>query len=209
MPADAEKYEVWFETPFGRRADRVEREILRCQLSHLSEARSLLDVGGGTGHFVDLWRSVGLVTTNIDRSLEVVVYARDRHPGLSVLVGDALHLPFPDRAFDLAALVTVLEFLDDPTQGLREAARVARRGLLLGVLSSASPIAWWRKARGRPTYRCATFFSPRGLGRLVRRTLADRVITTNWETGLFPFSCLDDLRELPFGAFIGMTVRLG
>ena len=53
-------------------------------------------------------------------------------------LGSAEHLPFEDREFDYASLMTVLEFVEDPGLALREAARVARKGLLISFLNRSS-----------------------------------------------------------------------
>jgi ubiquinone/menaquinone biosynthesis C-methylase UbiE len=46
---------------------------------------------------------------------------------------DAGTLPFPDRSFDLAAAIEVLEHVPDPERTLAEMARVAGRHLLVSV----------------------------------------------------------------------------
>lgn len=204
---DPEAYERWFDSPFGHRADRVERRMLRELLAAFQGARSLLDVGCGSGHFVDLWTSSGVVATGLDVDPAMLRHARRRHPGLRAVLGDAHRLPFREGAFDVATLITVLEFLEDPAAALREAARVARRGLVLGVLSSRSPVAWWRRARRSRTYGEARFYSPRALARLVRDALAEREPTLWAATGLHPLPGLDRLPGLPCGAFIGMGVH--
>jgi ubiquinone/menaquinone biosynthesis C-methylase UbiE len=120
--------------------------------------------------------------------------------------GDALALPVQDQCVDIVAMITVLEFLDDPEQGLREAARVARRALLLGVLNGASPVAWFRRLLRARAYRHARFYSPWSLKQLVRRAIREREMVVDSQTGLYPVPRLDGLRMLPCGAFIGMRV---
>jgi ubiquinone/menaquinone biosynthesis C-methylase UbiE len=51
------------------------------------------------------------------------------------LQADAQMLPFLSKSFDLAALITKLEFLLDPLQALAEALRVARHWIFLGILN--------------------------------------------------------------------------
>ena len=54
------------------------------------------------------------------------------------VLGVALALPFPQATLDRVTLITTLEFVSDPVRVLREAARVARLGLILGVLNRIS-----------------------------------------------------------------------
>jgi len=203
----AKRYEAWFSTPFGGRADRVEKLILRGLLEDFTESHSLLDVGCGTGHFTDWFASLGLSVVGLDRVPSMLAFARGRRPDLPLVLADATHLPFGEATFDVVALVTVLEFLDTPEAALQEAGRVARHGLLLGVLNSLSPVALWRRLRRAAPYRRARFFSPGQLECLLRNSLGSRPITIRWRTGLYPVPWLDQCTALPFGAFVGLSVR--
>ncbi|MFQ5812084.1 MAG: 4Fe-4S binding protein [Anaerolineae bacterium] len=60
----------------------------------------------------------------------------------------------------MLALITTLEFVPDPVQALSEAIRVARHGLILGVLNRQSLLAWRRKRSGEPLWQEARFFTP-------------------------------------------------
>jgi ubiquinone/menaquinone biosynthesis C-methylase UbiE len=201
------RYEAWFSSPFGRRADRVEKRIMQGLLADFGESRSLLDVGCGTGHFTEWFASLGLSVVSMDRLPSALTFAQCRRPDCPFMLADASRLPFSDAAFDVVALVTVLEFLDIPEEALREAGRVARHGLLLGVLNSLSPVALWRRVRRAEAYRRARFFSPGQLERLLRTSLGSRPIAIRWRTGLYPTQWLDHYTALPFGAFIGLSVR--
>ncbi len=203
----AQRYEGWFETPFGRRADRVEKAVLADLLSDFRQAGALLDVGCGTGHLASFWAEQGLSAVGLDIDAARLKFARLRWPDMPAVLGDALALPFRDGSFDIVALVTVLEFVAAPETALREAARVARQGILVGALSSASPVAWWRRARRARAYRGARFFSPWGLERLARRSLSGRAAAIRTKTGLYPVPWLDVCTCLPLRAFIGMSLR--
>lgn len=203
----AKRYEAWFTTPFGRRADRVEKETLQGLLADFAGSHSLLEVGCGTGHFTDWFASLGLSVEGLDRLPSMLTFARSERPDLPFVLADAAHLPFGDATFDVVALVTLLEFLDTPDAALREAGRVARHGLILGVLNRLSPVALWRRLRGAAAYRGARFFSPGQLERLLRNSLASRPMTIRWRTGLYPTRWLDQCTTLPFGAFVGLSVR--
>jgi ubiquinone/menaquinone biosynthesis C-methylase UbiE len=59
----ASRYEAWYTTPRGQRTDQAERALLEWLLGQFPNARSILEVGCGTGHFTtwlasdgDLWQ---------------------------------------------------------------------------------------------------------------------------------------------------------
>lgn len=201
-------YESWFDTPEGHQADCREKALLGRMLALLGPAGTLLEVGCGTGHFARWLAQRGWRVVGLDHSLAMLDEARARG-GLPLILGDALALPFPDRSFDVVALLTVLEFLPEPRAALAEAWRVARRGLLLGVLNRVSPIAWMRRIAGRfrpNLYNAARFYSPRELARLVRET-AGRPLTLEWGTTLWPRGLPLEGGPLPGGAFIALAAR--
>jgi len=122
--------------------------------------------------------------------------------------GDAHRLPFADGAVDLAVLITTLEFLARPQEALTEALRVARRGLVLGVLNLWSPLGLARRVGGlfRPSvYSAARFYSVWELQRIVR-SVAGPKAKVIWRTTLFPWGIPRRPSSLPWGGFIGMAV---
>jgi ubiquinone/menaquinone biosynthesis C-methylase UbiE len=206
-PEQVERYEAWFSSPFGRRADRVEKRMMEGLLADFDGSRSLLEVGCGSGHFTDWFASLGLSVAGLDRVLPALAFARSRRPDSSFLLADAGRLPFADATFDIVVLVTVLDFLDTPEEALREAGRVARNGLIVGVLNRLSPVALWRRLRRAAAYRHARFFSPVEAENLLRISLGQRRIAVRRRTGLYPAPWLDRCTSLPFGAFIGLSAR--
>ena len=69
---------------------------------------------------------------------------RKGHP-LSASVGDALHLPFTDRSFDMAMVAYGWRNFGDPRLALRELARVLRPDGQLLILEFFRPTSWWPK----------------------------------------------------------------
>ena len=67
--------------------------------------------------------------------------------------GDALHLPFADGSFDAATIAFGLRNLADKVGGLREMARVVRKGGRVVVLEFSQPRAWWLRPLYRPYLR--------------------------------------------------------
>jgi len=90
------------------------------------ETETVLDVGCGDGLVDRLVQDVrpGLHVEGID----VLVRPRTHVP---VTRFDGTHIPFPDWSFDAVTFVDVLHHTEDPTVLLAEAARVARRCILL------------------------------------------------------------------------------
>lgn len=60
-----------------------------------------IDLGCGTGGFVERLSDVDVNAIGIDISEVGVAAASDAHPDESFVVGDALNLPFPEQSFDL------------------------------------------------------------------------------------------------------------
>jgi len=202
-PTLVASYEAWYETA-GRRPDRLEKELLQRLLTGFPRARTLLEVGCGTGHFTRWFTDRGLRTVGLDLSSPMLAEAI-RLGSPSCLLGGALSLPFSNDAFDLAVLITTLEFVADPLRALGEAMRVARSGLILEVLNRYSWLAWQLKHSGEPLWQVARFFTPAELVHLVRRA-AGREVDVVWRTTLWP----PWSRQLPLalGGFIGLAVKV-
>jgi SAM-dependent methyltransferase len=201
-PALVAGYEAWYETA-GRRADRLEKELLERLLTGFPQAHTLLEIGCGTGHFTRWFTDQGLQTIGLDVSPAMLAEAI-RLGSPSCLLGDALLLPFSNNAFDLVVLITTLEFVADPGQTLGEAMRVARSGLMLGVLNRYSWLGWQLKRSGDPLWQVARFFTPAELVHLVRRA-AGREVDVVWRTTLWPL--WSHQLPLALGGFIGLAVK--
>jgi ubiquinone/menaquinone biosynthesis C-methylase UbiE len=207
----ARDYEAWYEQGFGSFAVRQEEALLYQQLQRFPGATSLLEVGCGTGHFTRWFARLGFHVIGLDASPAMLEQARLRN-GTSYLQGDARALPFENQCFDLIALITTLEFVTDPVQALREAMRVARQGLLLGVLNRHSLLEYMRLLRGqRPAGVLAQAhrFSVKELKRRVRQAAGKRSLMTTWRTTIFPGRLPLGATWLPWGEYLGMSVHLG
>lgn len=204
-PEVATHYEAWY-SGRGRHADFLEKRLLEKLLAEFPRARTALEIGCGTGHFSRWLKTKEIMVTGLDTSAAMLAEARQLN-GTSYVTGDALDLPFPDRAFDLAVLITTLEFVGDPLRALQEAVRVARQGLILGVLNRWSLLALRHRRWGKPPWNSARFFGPWELTRLVRRAAGTRLVRSRWRTTIFPVNWVADL-PLPWGGFIGLAAQL-
>lgn len=211
IPEIVTGYEAWYETT-GRRADRLEKTLLRRLIAGFPAAHTILEVGCGTGHFTRWFAAQSTVRGG--SKLEAV--GLDLSPlmlSLGVLLGsppcvraDALALPFPAGAFDLVALITTLEFLPDPLQALVEALRVAKQGLILGILNRSSLLGWRLKHEEGPVWNAAYLFTPAELVQLIEQAATGQLVAIQWRTTLWPV--WPGALPLPWGGFVGVAVRL-
>jgi SAM-dependent methyltransferase len=211
----AAHYEAWYETPEGRRADELEKAVLGRLLRGFSRPGTVLEVGCGTGHFSRWLGDQGLAAVGLDLSPAMLAEAQVLDAG-PLVRANARRLPFADGAFDLVAFITTLEFLEQPREALTEALRVARRGLLLGVLNRCSLLGLQRRLADlfRPSvYDAARFYGVGELKRLLRLVARDvlslprgekaRIV---WRTTLLPRWWPWPQARLPWGGFIGMVL---
>lgn len=91
-----------------------------------------LDVGCGNGAFTGMviGRCAPSSIHGVDPSEQQLAYAR-AHSMLQAAVfeqGDAMALPYPAAAFDIAVMPLVIFFVPEPARGVAEMARVVRPG---------------------------------------------------------------------------------
>lgn len=204
-PAVSETYESWY-TGTGVHAEELERRVLERLITRYTCVRRVLDIGCGTGHWTRWLDNAGPAVYGVDLSRAMLREAQ-RMGTRRCLQADAQALPFPDKTFDLAMMVTTLEFVANPLRALEEAMRVSRKGVILGVLNRLSLLATRRRLFGENLWATARCFSVRELERLARRAGGRRVRATAWRTTLWPIEAVPDL-PLPWGGFIGMAVSL-
>ncbi|MGD9047539.1 MAG: class I SAM-dependent methyltransferase [Anaerolineae bacterium] len=204
VPALVAHYEAWYQAA-GRRADHLEKALLKRLLAGFPQASTILEVGCGTGHFTRWFAEQGLQGTGLDLSRPMLAEAT-RLGSPPCVQGDALVLPCSTGAFDLVALVTTLEFVPEPVQALTEALRVARQGLVLGVLNRQSLLGQRLRREGGPIWGVAQFFTPVEMSRLVHCAAAGRPVETVWQTTLWPV--WSGMLPLPWGGLVGMAVTL-
>lgn len=122
--------------------DEIEARAAYLDLLAIQAGEHVLDVGCGSGVVTrEIARRVGPRgrAIGIDQSPQFLVVARElaHAAGLGGQVefreGSALHLPFPDGAFDVAIAVTVLSHTPGGEDAIAEMARVVRRGGRVGV----------------------------------------------------------------------------
>ena len=211
----AAKYDQWYERPEGQYTDAQEKELF-LRLVQPQRGQSLLEVGCGTGHNLEFFSELGLNVTGIDSSEPMLQMAAKRlGPNARLLLGEANRLAFDNNSFDIVVLITVLEFLPDPVGALKEAIRVSREKVYIGVLNKASILGISRRVKGRfrkSIYNRAKFYTIWEIERMSRRVLGN--VSLTWESVLFfpprwhqychRVDRFLSFRRSPFGAFLGI-----
>ncbi len=112
---------TWMFARQRRRAD----ELLDSFVAHLKSGECVLDIGSGEGLLAD-----ALLRRKFDVTM-VDVVDKAMLPNVAPVIYDGMTLPWPDNAFDVALLITVLHHIPQPEQTLREARRVAKRVIVM------------------------------------------------------------------------------
>lgn len=177
MAWDPDRYEKWFDTTKGGFALDCETRLLQSVIAGWPRrGRKLLELGCGTGLFLEVLWQMGFDVTGLDKSPEMVMAGRKRFGNRAELnLGDASHTSYGDNEFDYVVLWSVLEFTSRPEAVLAEAARVAEKGILVGYLNrsslyhrrtvrkgtgSMSKAHWYNWYEMQDMIRRATGFSP-------------------------------------------------
>jgi SAM-dependent methyltransferase len=115
---------------------RTEPRIAERIWAALGDARTILNVGAGTGSYEPPDRHVLAVEPS-------ALMRSQRSPDAApCLAGSAEDLPFDDQSFDAAMAVCTVHHWRDPIAGLREMRRVARR-VVVFLFDTSDPDQFW------------------------------------------------------------------
>ena len=95
----------------------------------LASARRILEVGCGTGAILmELTMQSHGDIFGLDISRDHLALAASNLPGIPLIYGDAHHLPFSKREFDIALCHFLLLWTSDPVRVISEMSRVTQLG---------------------------------------------------------------------------------
>jgi ubiquinone/menaquinone biosynthesis C-methylase UbiE len=107
--------------------------ISRHLMQALPKSAYLLDIGCGTGLFVEKYMMEGGSAVGIDLSRRMIERARDRCARSDFTIGTGETIPFSDNTFDAVSSLLVFSYLRDPASMLSEAHRVLKPGGMIAV----------------------------------------------------------------------------
>jgi ubiquinone/menaquinone biosynthesis C-methylase UbiE len=141
---DADAYEL----SMGRWSRRMAGPFI--DFACIGDGERILEVGCGTGSLTFALAEAAEISeiTAMDVSEVYLAEARRRNadPRITIELGDACALPFPDATFDRALSQLVLQFIPDTTRALSEMRRVVKPG---GTIAAAV----WNTSGGQPHQR--------------------------------------------------------
>ena len=215
----AREYDGWYRRPENRFIADLEDRLLLRLLAPVRGER-ILDIGCGTGRHLDMFLNMGLDVTGLEASPHMLNIAKKRLGHRAALhLGFAEDLPFEDNTFNIATMVTTLEFVEDTHKALEEVCRVTKDRIFLGVLNRYSLKGIERRIRGiftESVFNRAKFFGIWGLTREVRRCVSRaplkrgtvHQLPSAWRKYTQYVERLSLVQKSPFGTLIGMAVTL-
>lgn len=180
---------------------RTEPRIAARIWDALSDARTVLNVGAGTGSYEPADRDVTAVEPS------ALMRAQRPRGAARCVAAVADRLPFEDQSFDAAMAVHTVHHWPDPIAGLLELRRVARRVVVFQF--DTSETAWRRR------FWLTRDYLPEIADVFVRRpslTEHARAITARVEPVLIPWDCADGFFEAYWRrpeAYLDEQVRRG
>jgi SAM-dependent methyltransferase len=120
-------------TTFNRRA----RILADRFVSIIPSGQTILDVGCGDGTIDSL-----IQTERTDLVISGIDILKRPNSKISVTMFDGENIPFENNSFDFAMFIDVLHHTEDPLKLLREALRVARKGIIIKDHIVKGFLAW-------------------------------------------------------------------
>jgi len=204
-----DSYEEYYEGPY-KRAEVHQKRLLAQLIKSDERIKTLLEFGCGTTRFTRWWKDIGIEATGGDISPFMLSQALYRFDG-DLVMADSHYLPFKENTFDALAFITTFEYYKDPIQVLREAGRVARYWIIMGMMNRNTPKLIRRRTQQlfgyNNFYVTAKFYTPSSLKKLIHEAFKDREYEVEWHcTGLPKWFPVQQW-SYPVGDFFGLYIQ--
>ncbi len=98
--------------------------------------KKILDVGCGTGLFLEMASKTGAEITGVDFSPGFLEFSKQRLPEGDFHLAEMEKLPFADNTFDAVVGVNSFQFSKDPVKAFKEAKRVSKDKVIISFFTS-------------------------------------------------------------------------
>jgi len=216
---DAIKYDEWFQHQANQFSINLENELM-FKLVQPVRGESVLGIGCGTGRRLFRFLEKGLEVTGLDPSPYMLEIAK-KNLGNKVDLHQchAEDMPFDDNSFNIAVIITSLEFVKNVDKAIIEACRVAKDRLFIGIWNKFAIRDIRRYINGMLTedaYNNINFISIFELKNKIKGFAGN--VPVSWKTvgqfgggsGSFGQKVEQSnfLMSCPFGCFVGMNITL-
>lgn len=110
------------------------RGLALLDLAQQVKTGNILEVGSGTGFWLNLLLQVSKGLYGLDYSMGMIAQAQKQPAALKLACGTALRLPYRDHSFELVYCVDALHHFGDPRAFISEAFRVLKPSGALAVI---------------------------------------------------------------------------
>jgi ubiquinone/menaquinone biosynthesis C-methylase UbiE len=112
----------------------TQRGLALLSLAQQVKAGNILEVGSGTGFWLNLLYQVSNGLYGLDYSVRMIEEARKQPASLKLTRGTAIHLPYRDHSFELVYCVDAIHHFADQHAFISEAFRVLKPGGALAMI---------------------------------------------------------------------------
>ena len=194
------------------------------EFSRVQDGATVVEVGAGTGNFLDLFAGHGRRLIAVDVTERMLREAEANFPEMDLLLADGKRLPFASRSVDLVSCAQMLHHVHDPLPLLKEMRRVVSEDGGVLVVDQIAPesyeqIAFMNQlealrdpshATSRSRSSMRVLLQSAGLEIVDERVATSTQTMSNWMApGEFPearFAAVEEFIER-FGVETGMGFR--
>jgi len=180
--------------PFDQHCDEYEQWFIENRYVYLSEIAAIrhfipptglgVEIGVGSGQFTKPLK----ISFGIDPSENMLKLAQQK--GIMTIKGVAEYLPFKNKIFDFALMVTTICFLNNVKTSFQEARRILKSDgiFVAGFVDRNSPLGQIYLAQKEQNvfYRLATFYSTKEIISLLKQTEFKNIQTVQTVFGSLP-----------------------
>lgn len=188
-----QEYDSWYDE--HSKVFDSELAAINKVLGNLHPEQRSIEIGVGTGRFAQALH----ITHGLDPSSEMLTIAKKRNIVCTQAVAE--NLPFKNKSFDLALMITVACFLTKPHQAFSEIYRILKPDgrLVLGMIDRNSELGktYEKKQPENKFYRYARFLSVEEISEFLHEACLREVTTV--QTLFRPLGMIENAEPVKYG----------